>query len=715
MAQGNVGLRFNIDTSQAKTQVADLSRTIADLNAQIKQATEEEDWKAVAMLTQSLNDTTSARSGIMKQAQQFQAQNNAQNGGGIFQGQSAWMLQQALTQITHGIIKSMDAALSAAKQRASGDYAGAAVTERRAQGEITGQAIGAGIGALGFLVPGAGALLGPLLMGLGGQIGQFIGGIDAKKLEERLAFSQQYKSALPSMDILNQNFGGAINRNSAGQNNSQAMQMYSHARAAAAGTGLSTQAFIDAMKVTGSHGIRNETQALNMTQNQALWSRFTGTDLSTIQSYAGKAYRFGGDTGAVSTAYGGLMSQNMAKGQFAEFLTSMERILEEGIAKGFTRSSEEIAGNMTMLYKLSGGSKLWQGEQGAQRMSQMNSAIANASNLQTVSDVLSFGVARDVFKAIDERNPGDFELGKDVQVGPGKEDTIKYTGTYFDTLQLLGRGLSPALLKGQFEAIDRIEGKDNTAGQIERIKTMFGLNDRGAVEVWGMKRAAMDEEGNYNFDAGDYYNKIKEYRETPGFASDSQLLQDQLNIMNQTLVAIGSKHFPEELRLLGQAQSDVAAILAELTGKKRTEPLTAKPDSGGLLGLFPTSWLQKIHMDKAGPDRSRLINESDKTYQNYLTAVDGEGKYSRDPNAKEAGALFGELMTELGSPETATRQGVEAMRRLDEMLRYSTSINHGDKKETVSNDELAEIKRLLGAVYEAIGKGIPLSITASTE
>ena len=47
MAQGNVGININIDTSQAKSQVNDLSRTIADLNTHMNQAAEAKDWTSV--------------------------------------------------------------------------------------------------------------------------------------------------------------------------------------------------------------------------------------------------------------------------------------------------------------------------------------------------------------------------------------------------------------------------------------------------------------------------------------------------------------------------------------------------------------------------------------------------------------------------------------------------------------------------------------------
>jgi hypothetical protein len=639
MAQGTIGLRFNVDVANSPAQVDNLTQSVASLNDELAKATEDKDWKSVAMLTKAIEDATSARGRIIQQANQSQNNENRQNAkGGIFGGQDAWVFQQALNQITRGIIQSMDAALNAAKQRASGDYAGAAVTEVRARGEIAGQGIGAGVGA------GAGAAayaltggtmpwLIPLLAGIGGEIGKFLGGIDAKKMEEDLAYSAQYKNALPSIDTLNQNFGGNINNKTEAENNRYGLAMHRRASEATAGTGLTTQAFIEAMKQMGGYGIRNETQALSMARNQALWSRFTGTDLTTIQKYAGQAYRYGGDTGAVSTAYGGLMAQGMAKGQFSEFLNSMERILEEGIAKGFVRSSEEIAGNMQMLYKLSGGSRLWQGEQGAQRLSQMNMAISNATNLQSVEDVISFGVARDLLGTGPDREAmfeqltrggdglvavtgdanfrsaasgadnilGTVRQGSKVDIlgiegdyarvnnngqdgyihqslldmrGYNQSNGNVYTGTYADIMQLLERGVSADLLKGQFEAVNRLEG-DNTAGIIERFMRMYGLNYTGASQVWGMMRDARGDNGEYTFNAQEYERQIKALQTDPKYISDSEKLTTAINRMTENLVSIGKIKFDEtEFPTLQRQAADVAAILAKLN---EPPPATVDP------------------------------------------------------------------------------------------------------------------------------------------
>ena len=565
MPQSTIGLRFNVDVGSAPTQVNNLTQTVAELNEELTRATEDRDWAAINQLSQAIDNATSARGRIMQQANQAQSQQARENmrNGGIFGSDSSdfgkYLLSQSLMELTKSVIASLEKGFAAAKQRAGGDYAGAAVTERRAEGELVSDVAGLVAGVAGFI--GGGPWVAALASNLTKSIVGYFTGIEPHKMEEALAYSTQYKKIFPDIDTLNQAYGGDINKKTAEQNNTHGLEMYGRATDEAEGTGMTTQAFVEAMKQMGGYGIRSETQALNMAKTQALWSRFTGADLSTIQKYAGQSYRFGGDTGAVSTAYGGLMAQNMGKGQFSEFLNSMERILEEGIAKGFVRSSEEIAGNMQMLYNLSGGSTLWQGEQGAQRLSQMNMAISNSTNLQSVEDVINFGVAREVLA---NENKNDWKIGE-------KRKGITYTGTYADEMQLLERGVSAELLKGQFAAVSRLEG-NNTAGIIERFKSMYGLNYRGATEVWGMYERGFDKEtGKWKagFSEEDFIKQIKDMTTKPGYASDSALLQDGLNKMANNLANIGKIHFDEtEMNLLKTQADHVAAIRGAVTGER---------------------------------------------------------------------------------------------------------------------------------------------------
>ncbi|MDR1048099.1 MAG: hypothetical protein LBL64_10005, partial [Treponema sp.] len=226
---------ITVDTTQAKTQIEELSRIIEDLTEKMKKALEVGDGRSAGSLSIALQNATTARRTLMAQV------NQAQTTQPRLDSNAAWVIQQSMTQITRGILSSMDAALSAATQRASGDYTGAAVTKRRATGEIWGQGIGtaAGVGIGALLTPLLGPMAIPLVAGISGEIGKFLGGKDAKKMEESLAYSAQYKQALPAIDSLNQIYGGDIGRKLAVENNRAGLSMYERAGEAARGTGLS--------------------------------------------------------------------------------------------------------------------------------------------------------------------------------------------------------------------------------------------------------------------------------------------------------------------------------------------------------------------------------------------------------------------------------------------------------------------------------------------
>jgi hypothetical protein len=711
MAQGQIGLRFNVDTSQAVTSFDGLTRAADDLNEKLKEAVETAkqtgDWNPVHDLSISLNNTLSARGSIMQQSKQAnsQAQENM-NKGGIFGGNSGsdfgkYILTQSLTRLTENVISALEKGFTAAKQRAGGDYAGAAVTERQQTGDLIGDAAGIAGGILGFI--GGGPFGAALASSLSKNIVGFIANIGTHNLEKDLAYSAQYKKALPEIDTLNQLYGGAINRKSLEENNQHGLQMYSRAAAATEGTGLTTQAFIEAMKQMGGYGIRSETQALNMAQTQSLWSRFTGTDLSTIQKFAGQSYRYGGETGAVSTAYGGLMAQNMVKGQFSEFLNSMERILEEGIAKGFVRSSSEIAGNMALLYKLSGESKLWQGEQGAQRLSQMNMAISNATNLQSVEDVMTFGVvARDLLKGDEAERKANFE-----RHAPGRH----YTGTFYDEFQIMEGGLTPALLNGLFNETERLEGSESTAQIIGRFKNLFGVNNNTAVDIWDMyKNRRLDDDGNFVFEKDGKLELISDIitrmKENPKNLSDSERLQTAINKMTDSLVNIGSFKFERELELLEIQSRDVALIRGKLVGER---------DKDKVISMSEAAYLPEV--DAAGrPTTSTITTLIDDKYfgggfssamdQNLLRLSMAESQ-SKDYNNQILGARYNKEIL----PYLTSLRGDDISNEMIDLV-YNLQNQHSkfisDGK--IDSNEFEKLTVIMNMLIEALNRN-----TRSTE
>jgi hypothetical protein len=233
----------------------------------------------------------------------------------------------------------------------------------------------------------------------------------------------------------------------------------------------------------------------------------------------------------------------------------------------------------------------------------MSNAIANATSLQSVTDVISFGAARDLLGDESESNfwrltgntgvavtgnanfrssadggdniLGTLREGQRVNVlgregdyyridSNGREGYIHnsllttsgnvHTGTYADIMQLLERGVSADLLKGQWEMVKRLEG-DNVAGMIERFKAMYGLNYTGASQVWAMSRNSA------NWSEDDWQKAeldIRRFQETPGMKSDSATLADILNDLREKGIQIGQiEFFKTELPALRGAMKDL--------------------------------------------------------------------------------------------------------------------------------------------------------------
>jgi hypothetical protein len=90
----------------------------------------------------------------------------------------------------------------------------------------------------------------------------------------------------------------------------------------------------------------------------------------------------------------------------------------------------------------------------------MNNAIAGATSLSSVTDILSFRAAQ--------------KIAPDEETMKGINPELVKDG-YVKTMINLERGFSPALLKEQMSLIRTAEGSQNYEGQIERIRQMYGF------------------------------------------------------------------------------------------------------------------------------------------------------------------------------------------------------------------------------------------------
>ncbi|GHT83726.1 hypothetical protein FACS1894137_05640 [Spirochaetia bacterium] len=526
------------------------------------QARKEGDIKKELALSGSLTniyDSQKYLQGQLKSGESEAKRNNSGDQVGKF------VLAQALPEIARSYISSLELGRSGRLARAQGDYLGADVMETKGEGELVGGTAGSiaggAIGLITQLLGGPGMLVGAIAAPILQQIGKYLGGSEGANLEQNLAYSKRYKDALPEMESFYQQFGGDIAGKNAGENSRAAIDWYGKATAAAKDTGHDAAYLIDAAKSRGTYGNLSGDQALSLGRQDVMWERFTGASLSNIQRLGGTALRYGGETDAVQNAYAGLQASGMGKGQFDEFLTSMQRIMEEGIENGFVRGADEIAGNMTMLSKLSGGSALWTGEQGAQRLGQMNNSIAKATDLKSIEDTMVFSVADQLMKGSNKDNIANY-LGKDGV----------YTGTYVDTMQLMEQGMkSPTMLRDLMKSVQGIEGAGNTAGQIERYQNMFNMNYSRAAKLW-----KMSTKDDFMKDPESFKAEVEEIQTNPEYQSDSTVLQNILNTLTETGIKNGKLAFDKvEIEHLNDAVEQMKLIHIDLQKDKEGDDFGA--------------------------------------------------------------------------------------------------------------------------------------------
>lgn len=234
------------------------------------------------------------------------------------------------------------------------------------------------------------------------------------------------------------------------------------------------------------------------------WNSATGVDKGTLSDYLGRQYRFGkGDDGnSLAQAFATNSEMGMQRGQFSETLETLKTIFEDGISKGFIKGTAEIGSTLATLYKASGNSRFFQGNEGANRYMQMSNAIAGATALNSVTDILTYRAT-----AIGVSD----EAKKQALSNAG----IKGRYGYIDNMIFMEQGVTPELLAKQRDMVLKTTGSEEE--QIELYRKMYGVNYIGATQIHEMLK-------NPDFNEKGVTKKIKEMQEDPKYLSDQKAL-----------------------------------------------------------------------------------------------------------------------------------------------------------------------------------------------
>jgi hypothetical protein len=279
-----------------------------------------------------------------------------------------------------------------------------------------------------------------------------------------------------------------------------------------------------AAEVSGKYGFSAEEgmEMLRQAASQGLdkgsvdrvfdYERRTGADRGAMSSLAFMSERYGGGD-ALKSAWRGLNTSGMQTGQYNEILRGLQRVMEDGISKGFVRSSDQVARNLTMLSQMTDYSPLWSGEMGAQRLSKMNSGLESTVGLQSSSDIIAFRAAQRV-------------LGDDA--------------SYVDVLSLVERGLSDTKHGTQFmNEIMNIANESEQGdreGIVEILRDIFKFNYNEATTFQKSWKGVNDTELNTKMAKARGLPEAKPGTK-PGEIPELKANIESMNIRNMTIEA----------------------------------------------------------------------------------------------------------------------------------------------------------------------------------
>lgn len=315
-----------------------------------------------------------------------------------------------------------------------------------------------------------------------------------------------YGDALPGIDSIYGNYADAdtLRRNNRRGNRDYGLLLRNDILSKNIGTGLGAEDFISLTNSLGRYGINDATKAATIAQSSAQWASYTNGNANTYANFAGLVERYGGNgQNALSQVFNAAKNTGLERSQYSEFLEGIQRVMEEGISKGFIRSAEDISKNIENITLMSGNSDYWQGQAGINRYNSMSNAMASNTSLSTSSNML-------LFKAMQNAYQGDSWIDTMTRIEDGQWGDKNFINSYKSSLN------------------NAYNGDKN--GIISTIKENFGLNWQGANKVY---------ETLYNGN-GDISSTIKGISEDPNYQSDTKKTQELQSQLNTVMTEISS-------------------------------------------------------------------------------------------------------------------------------------------------------------------------------
>ncbi len=326
------------------------------------------------------------------------------------------------------------------------------------------------------------------------------------------------------------------------------------------GTGLDVETFQGLAQSLRKQGMGNglispqaQLQLVgNVAQATSRWAYATGGDANQYANLAGLMSRYGGSNN-VAEDFNYLVSAGKASGfndsQIPEFLSGIQKVMEEGIANGFTRSATDVASTLLMFSKLSNNNPFWQGEQGAKLINQANRGLASATGLSKTSDIIAYRAISQAYKGKEKGT-----LNKDG------EDLYLKDGGYVNNMMLLEKGLKADNFGSIMNSItSTTTDKQN---QIEILRDMFGVNYTGATRFLNLY-----EKNGGNVSETD----LKNILDDPDNKNKETKNQDNINSIKDWVVKMGSKAAALKIDGMGVVVDGVTRLANKLAPNEMSE------------------------------------------------------------------------------------------------------------------------------------------------
>lgn len=505
---------------QLDIRLETITRVITTLTDQLKESTEKGQSKESFNLSAALNNAEQEKRQLEAEKKRLETADKSDSS--VMDMIKKYGVSRYLTQGLSYANQIAGIGFNHRIAMANGDYLGADVAAVEsgagiAQG-IGGSLLGAGL-MLGATPVGWGLMAAGGIAEIGGAIAKYWAG-DARA---DIAEGEAYRKTLAGTNALNKRFsdGGTWLENS---NKTDAILRA--ATNGANGTGLSTEEFLSLATRQSKFG-GTQSDAMAQARDIAMWAQATGTDAGVIQNFLGTARRYGDNSDVLGYASQARQAAGLTKAQNEEFLQSLQSVIEDGIANGYVKSAEDVSKTFVMFSRLSNNNPLWQGEQGAKRLQQMNAGISGATALQSVSDVIVAGAARDVLSVAGNREK---YLGN------------RASGTYIDEMLLMEQGNNPAMFGAIAKSVKELEG-GNYAARVERFKDIFKLNYAGAVDVAAMA----DKIGVGGYTEQDFANEVAKMQKDRNYQSEETKWQDDINDIATNTALMAKSSFWQNL------------------------------------------------------------------------------------------------------------------------------------------------------------------------